>query len=326
MRAAVTGAAGFVGRSLVAALLKREYSVRAVLRPGRREPQEWGSRVATVRADLGAGVPEDALLDVDVVFHCAAQVRPTWDPAQYVRNNVAATRNVLAAAQVAGVRRVVHFSSVAVHGEDVDHHEAGESSPFSDRLRDPYVATKIQAEHVVEEARGRGLDVVVLRPGWVWGPHDLGLLGIARRLRRGPFPLPGPGTNVLHLVYVENLAWAAIQASHLDKARNEVLIIHDDSGLTAEGFLCGLARAIGVEPRIRHVPVPVALAGAALVEGLNRALRQDPAVTFYQVAILARNQGFSVERARRVLGYRPVVPLGEGMARTAQWITDALGG
>lgn len=324
MRAAVTGAAGFVGRSLVGVLLDRGDSVRALFRPPREEPPEWRGRAETVRADLGSGIPEKAWRDIDVVFHCAAQVRPTWDRRAYVRNNVLATRIVLEGSQAAGVRRVVHFSSIAVHGEDVDHRGADEGAPFSDPPSNPYVATKIEAERVVEEFRRRDLDVVVLRPGWVWGPHDPGILGIARQLRWGRFLLPGPGTSALHLVYVENLVHAAIQAALLERARKETFLIHDDFGLTAESFLRELAAAIGVQPRIRRIPVPLAFAGASLFEAVSRGLRRDPAVTRYQAAILARNQGFSVEKARRVLGYCPPIPFGEAMARTASWLNETL--
>jgi len=323
VRAAVTGAAGFVGRSIVDALLEGGDSVVAVLRPRHREPADWRGRAELVRADLAVELPASALRGVEVVFHCAAQVRPTWERERYVWSNVLGTRNVLEAAEAGGVRRVVHFSSLAVHGEHIDHRGADESAPFANPPPNPYVATKIDAERIVEEARGRGLDVAVLRPGWVWGPGDPGIEGIARELRRGRFLLPGPGSNVLHLAYVENLARAALLAGTVEAARNGAFIVHDELGLTSEDFVRKLAAAIGASGRIRHVPIPVALAGAAFVEVLCKAAHRDPVVTPYQVAILARNQGFSVGKARRVLGFRPVVPFEEGLARTARWITDS---
>ena len=321
MRAAVTGSAGFIGRAVVAALLDRDDSVVALLRKNHREPVEWRGRADLFRSDLVAGPPTAAMRDVEVVFHCAAQVRPTWDREAYVGNNVGATRNVLEAALAARVRRVVHFSSLAVHGEHVDHRDADESAPFANPPPTPYVATKIESERIVEEFRGRGLDVVVLRPGWVWGPGDPGTASIARHLQRGRILVPGSGSNVLHLAYIENVAGAALLAERVGAARNESFIVHDDFGVTTEGFFRKLAAALGVNPAIRHVPVALALAGAACVDAAYRAMRRNPALTRYQVAILARNQGFSVAKARGTLRFRPEVPLHEALARTARWVT-----
>ena len=323
MRAAVTGAAGFVGRAVVADLLGRGDSVVAILRDERQEPAEWRGRVEVFRADLADALPPGAMTDVEVVFHCAAQVRPTWDRHRYVRNNVRGTQTVLEAAFVAGVRRVVHFSSLAVYGEHIDHRGADESTPFANPPPNPYVATKIEAERVVEEFRGRGLDVVVMRPGWVWGPGDSGLGAIARQIRKGRLLVPGPGSNILHLVYVENLARAALLAADREGVRNEAFIVHDDLGLSADNFLRSVAAAVGVDPTIRHVPISLALAGAGLVEAASRAMHRDPIITRYQVAILAHNQGFSIGKARKMLDFRPQVPLEEGLARTVRWITES---
>lgn len=323
MRAAVTGAAGFVGRAVVAALLEQGDSVVAILRDQHEESAESRGRAEVLRADLADALPPGALTGVEVVFHCAAQVRPTWDRDRYVRSNVRGTRTVLEAALAAGVRRVVHLSSLAVHGEHIDHRGADESTPFANPPPNPYVATKIEAERVVEQFRGRGLDVVILRPGWVWGPGDSGLGAIVRQVRNGRLIVPGPGSNILHLVYVENLARAALLAAAGVGVRNEAFIVHDDLGLSAGEFLRRFAAAVGSNPRVRHVPISLALAGAAFVEAASRAMHRDPLLTRYQVAILAHNQGFSVGKARRMLDFRSQVPLEEGLVRTARWITES---
>jgi len=322
VRAAVTGSAGFIGRALVAALIDRGDSVVALLRKDHVEPAAWRGRADIFRSDLATGPPTEAMRDVEVVFHCAAQVRPTWEREAYSRNNVQATRSVLEAALAARVR-VVHFSSLAVHGEHIDHRDANESASFANPPPNPYVETKIESERVVEEFRGRGLNVVVLRPGWVWGPGDSGTASIARQLRRGRILIPGRGSNVLHLVYIDNVVGAALLADRVAAAQNEAFIVHDDFGLTTDDFTRKVAAALGVNPTIRHVPVSLALAGAACIEVGSRLMRRDPFLTRYQVAILARNQGFSIAKARGTLGFRPEVTLDEALARTARWITES---
>ena len=103
-------------------------------------------------------------------------------------------------------------------------------------------------------------------------------------------------------------------------------VIYDamyDPGLTTDDFARKVAAALGVNPTIRHVPVSLALAGAACIEVGSRLMRRDPFLTRYQVAILARNQGFSIAKARGTLGFRPEVTLDEALARTARWITES---
>ncbi len=327
MVSVVTGASGFIGSHLVAALVRRGNPVRAILRPSASQPYGWDDRVEVVRADLADGLLRPVLEGADTVFHCAAQVRPTADLEEYVRNNVVATRNLLASAGAVPVRRFVHFSSAAVHGEHVDHRDADEASPFSIPPPNPYVATKIEAERVAGEEHRRGrLEVTVLRPGWVWGPGDRNVLRIARQLRRKVFPLPGSGTNLLHLAYVENVVQGAILAAESPRAAGETFLLHDDAGVTAKQFLGRLGGAIGAHVRFVHIPLGLLLPGAAAVERIARAARVRPMATRYQVSILARHQGFSIEKARRVLGFRPQVGFDEAITMTSRWVLGALRG
>ncbi len=319
MTFAVSGAGGFIGNHLVRAIEATDTPVVAFVRPGR--PVSFGSSVQTVFLDLAAGVPAESLKDVDVVFHCAGQVRPARGTATYWRNNVLATRNLLEAAASASVKRFVHFSSVAVHGEDRDHIGATEDAPFATPPSDPYVATKIEAERTVQGYRGTGgMQVTILRPGWVWGPGDPGMLRIATQLRRGFFLIPGRGTNRLHITYVENLVRAALLASQTRAAADETFLVHDDASLTMARFMAWFAEALGVRVRWLRIPPWLALRGAAFVSAASGMLGLPPSLTRYEIAILVYEQGFSVEKAKRILDLRPWVAVEEGLRKTSRWV------
>lgn len=325
MVAVVTGAGGFIGRHLTKALVSRGESVRAMVRPGRGDFIQSGPLVEPWQADLAMEAPLAAFQDAETVYHCAAQVRPPADLSAYRRNNVTATANVLQACLDAHVHRVVHFSSVAVHGEDVDHANADEASPFANPPPNEYVSTKIEAELI-----GKGmidsedLPLTVLRPGWVYGPGDSGVLRIARQLRRGFFPVPTPPSDLLHLTYVDNVVHGALLAAQSPRALGETFFVHDHAGLSLQSFLEEFARRLDVEPRLLSVPSRLAEVGAGLAEKASRAMGRSPPVTRYQVAMLAHRQGFAIGKAQRVLGFEPVVPPLEGLRRTARWCVGVL--
>lgn len=321
MTVLVTGATGFIGGRLTRTLLGQGAEVRLIVRPTSQVPDEYLRHAEVVYGDLAEGPLPEAFRDVEVVFHCAAQVQPTRDPIVYYRNNVLATRYVLEASRPAEVPRVVHFSSVAVHGEHIDHHEADESAPMASPPPTPYVATKIAAENLVEEARQEGLDVVTLRPGWVWGPEDRSTLRIVRQLRRGWFPLPGDGKNVLHLAFIDNVVQAARLAAKSKEASSETFLIHDNHGVTARGLLERLSAALGLVFRMVQVPVSLLRTGAALLSMAD--FKWVEGVTPYQVDLLAHDQGFSTGKARTTLGFRPSVSFEEAIQKTVAWVRGA---
>ena len=198
MRVAVTGAAGFLGRSIVRRCSDQGDRVLACVSHRSGQEQELVRRAeSVVHTDLAGSFDAAHFDGIDVVFHCAAQVRPAVR-AHFLTGNVAVTRNVITAAAEAGVGCVIYFSSVAVHGEHQDHVGTDECGAFCSKPPSPYVESKITAELVAREiACQRNLRLVVLRPAWVWviAPrrrlHDLGREhGRDARSRRLPSGAP----------------------------------------------------------------------------------------------------------------------------------------
>jgi nucleoside-diphosphate-sugar epimerase len=271
---------------------------------------------------------DEATRRVDVVYHLAAAVSD-WGPlAHFRRVNVEGTRNVLEAAAGNGVRRVVYTSSTAVHGfpdaQDMDEDWPQPATPF------PYCQSKQEAEALALDYHRRGkLQVVIVRPGDIFGPGDrVVLLRMSKLIEAGAVALIAGGAKLGALTYVENLADGLILAGTVEGAAGHTYIITDGIKLTWRAYFDKLALALGV-PRPRFSISPAFVhAAAGILESLYRLLRirTRPPITRYLVTHLSTDYHFSINRARRELGYEPCVGIDEAVVRTADWYRSAVGG
>jgi nucleoside-diphosphate-sugar epimerase len=318
--ALVTGATGFLGGHVAAALVARGYRVRAFSRrtSGLDALERLG--VEVVRGDL-ADVPSlvDAASGVPLVFHAAGRISD-WGPREaFVAANAEGTRNVVAACQEAGVRRLVHLSSLTVLGLPRDGRVVSEETPTAAPSRgDFYTETKLAGERLVREAHGRrGLATTVVRPGAIWGPGDPNVVPrIVRLLRRGAMPYVGGGGNLLGLSHVDNLVPGLVLAGETLAAEGQLYHLTDGEEITAREAIDAIADALGVpRPRL-SMPRWAVLGAAALVEASARVLgRSDPPpLTRYGARFVSCHARYDLGKARRELGYDLVVPFREGVA------------
>ena len=316
----VTGATGFVGGRLVAALAERGYRVRALTRraTGLETLLPCGAEV--VRGDLADPASlVRAAEGVGLVFHAAGRVSD-WGPREaFFAANVEGTRNLVAACREAGVARLVHLSSLTVLGLPRDGRVVDERTPPAPPARgDFYTASKLEGERIVCEAHGVGdLATTVVRPGAIWGPGDPNVVPrIVRLLRRGAMPYVGGGRNLVGLVHVENLVRGLLLAGCVPAAAGDLYHLTDGEEITAREAVDGIADALGVaRPRL-SLPFPLVLAVAAFVEGTARALRlrRPPPLTRYGARFVACHARYDLAKARRELGYAPAVSFRKGVA------------
>ena len=317
----VTGATGFLGGHLAAALVSRGHRVRALSRrtSGLDALERLGvevfrgdlaDRESLVRAARGA----------DVVFHAAGRVSD-WGPREaFLAANAEGTRNVVAACLEAGVRRLVHLGSLTVLGLPRDGRVVSETTPTALPARgDFYTESKLAGERCVVDAHGqRGLSTTVVRPGAIWGPGDPNVVPrIVRLLRRGAMPLVDGGRNLLGLSHVDNLVLGLVLAADAGVAAGQLYHVTDGEEITAREALDAIADALGVaRPRL-SLPFGVVLGAAALVEGAAWALRlkRPPPLSRYGVRFVSCHARYDLGKARRDLGYEPVVSFREGVAR-----------
>jgi nucleoside-diphosphate-sugar epimerase len=317
----VTGATGFLGGHLAAALVSRGYRVRAISRrtSGLDALERLG--VEVVRGDL-ADVPSLVLAvsGVGLVFHAAGRVSD-WGPREaFLRANAEGTRNVVAACQEAGVGRLVHLSSLTVLGLPRDGRVISESTPTAlPASGDFYTESKLAGERSVLEAHGKnGLSTTVVRPGAIWGPGDPNVVPrIVRLLRRGAMPYVSGGRNLLGLSYVDNLVLGLVLAAQAASAAGQLYHVTDGEEISAHEAIDAIADALGVErPRV-SLPYWAVLGAAGLVEASASVLRlrRPPALTRYGVRFVSCHARYDLAKARRELGYEPVVSFREGVER-----------
>ncbi len=318
--ALVTGATGFLGGHVAAALVASGTRVRALSRRSSGLDGLERLGVEIVRGDL-ADLPSliDAASGVPLVFHAAGRISD-WGPREaFVAANVVGTRNVVAACQEAGVARLVHLSSLTVLGLPRDGRVVSESTPTAVPSRgDFYTETKLAGERLVREAHGRrGLSTTVVRPGAIWGPGDPNVVPrIVRLLRRGAMPYVDGGRNLLGLSHVANLVPGLVLAAEAPAAAGQLYHLTDGEEVTAREAIDAIADALGVARPRRSMPRWAVLGTAALVEAAATALgRTDPPpLTRYGARFVSCHARYDLGKARRDLGYEPAVSFREGVA------------
>lgn len=318
----VTGAAGLLGRHVVDLLVQDGEHPRALVRPGESlgglDREAVDVRVADVRDRQGL---REALEGVHDVLHCAAKTGPWGPEREYVSTNVVALEDLIRLAQRAGARRVVHVSSITVHGNDV-RGMADEDAPLVTEPN-PYSRSKVAGERLVRRLVDReGAPVTVVRPGWIYGPRDVASFGrFAQMIEAGSMVMIGSGANHVPLVYVRDAARGVIQAARADSARGGTYLLVNDEPVTQREYLHAIAQALEVPPPERRIPYRLALATGAVAETATRWAhrRQPPPITRYGIQLLGGENRFRVARARRDLGFAPQVPMVEGVREAVAW-------
>lgn len=318
--ALVTGAAGFIGGWLAEHLaLENGAQVRGLVHPSKSAAWLRPAGVELVAGDVtDAARMREVAAGCDLVFHLAAwlDTPPSADVAW--ATNVAGTENVLAAA--ADAERFVYVSSIMVYGA-VAAGRVGEGHPYGTwhPTLEPYGATKIEAEHRVFQAfRETGLPITVIRPANVYGPRAGAWLprGL-RRIRVGRPILIGGGRGFAHPVYVKNLVDGLALAAQEEAAIGEAFNISDGVAMTWRDFYARYAELIGRQPRALPTSVAYLLAGIRMLRA--RFTGGLPSLTFRLVRQTVGRPAYSIEKARRLLGYEPHVSFDEGMAQVAAW-------
>ncbi|MCA1844971.1 MAG: NAD-dependent epimerase/dehydratase family protein [Actinobacteria bacterium] len=327
MLAFVTGGTGFVGGRLVDALLEGGHKVRALVRDPARAPLLQRSGVELVRGDLARpdGLDE-AVAGAAVAFHCAGLVGDWLRPDEAQRVNVEGTRVLLAACAAAGAARVVYLSSLSVYGLG-QHRGTDESAPLRySGGSDAYIDSKIDAERMVRMYVDRaGPEVVILRPGFIYGPGDrLFLPKVLAALGGGQFAYVGDGTKLLNLSYVDDVAAAMLLAATVPAAAGQTYNVTDGTETSLRDFVEFLCRELGIPAPTKRIPPPVAFAACYAAEALARARRakQAPRLSRGRMRFLYYNQLYSGDKARRQLGYRPRYTYREGIAPTLAWYRE----
>ncbi len=330
MKVLVTGAAGFLGGHLVDMLVERGDEVRAMVRPV-ENASHLGmlDGVEVVQGDLTDRESlKRAVQGVQRVYNVAAKTGPWGLEKVYTATNVWGVADLITAAMDAGVQRIVHTSSITVYG----HHLHGiitEDQPFHAE-DNPYSRTKIAGEKLVADfVKERGAPIVVVRPAWIYGPRDTASFGrFVALVESGKGFLIGSGKNIVPVVYVRDVAQGLIKAGDAgDEAIGQAYTLADDRRVTQAEYLNTIADFLEAPPVTRKLPY-VALYSAGrtaelLWQAMGRRKSAPPPVTTYGVTLMGGNQEFSIEKARRELGYQPEYDVIRGVHDGVSWYLEA---
>jgi dihydroflavonol-4-reductase len=320
MTVLVTGASGFIGQGLTRRLLERGTAVRVLVRDSGRLAGLGLDGVEVVEGDITDPAAVDrAVAGTEVVFAIAGTFRePNLSNARYREVNVAGVRHTLEAANRHGVRRVVHCSTVGIHGK-VEGPPATEAAPIApDGI---YEETKAEGDQLaLRFGRENGLEVVVIRPASVYGPGDTRLLKLFKLARKKHVLLLGPGTCGYHLVYIDDLVGAFLLAADAPGVAGEAFLVAGPEQSSLNQLVTTLARVLdNPQPKIIRLPAqPVRLLGH-LCEVVCRPLGIAPPLYRRRVDFFINNRAYDIGKAKRCLGYAPAVGLVEGLERTAAW-------
>lgn len=338
--ALVTGSSGWLGKRFVRLLAARDFEhqdlrdlpgnlkLRCLVPPGQpsAEVAAMGSQVEVITGDLRNPLDCARFLEGAggaCLFHTAGVIHPKR-VREFYSVNVDGTRNVLEAAESAGVRRAVVVSSNSPLGCNPHaDHLFDESSPYNPYMN--YGRSKMQAEMVVKQVEGRGkLETVIVRPPWFYGPDQpLRQTQFFSMIRQGKGPIVGTGENLRSMVYIDNLCQGMLLAALREKARGQVYWIADSRPYSMKEIIDTVERLLAEEFKMAVKYQRLRLPGVAS----EIALLADKAIQtmgFYQMKIhvlseMNKTIACSIVKAERELGYRPTIALEEGMRRSIAW-------
>jgi len=314
MRIFVTGASGFVGGAATQALGLAGHTVRAMSRSAKSDPVIAERGGTPVRCDL-EDVTAAHLGDAEAIVHCAAFVEQ-WGPVEaWKRFNIDGTARMLAAARGAGAKRFIHISTESVLWRGQHLRGVDETYPRAPNSPYPYSWTKARAEELVEAANAPEFQTIILRPRFIWGPGDTTLLPVIEHMAKsGQWQWINDGQAKTSTTHIANLVHA-IELALTRGHGGQVYFILDDGVRTMKEIISAIAATRGITLPNKSVPSWAADTLAAVVEGAWRTfnLKGEPPVTRFGAMIMSRDSVLIDAKARRDMGYAPVISVEEGL-------------
>ena len=317
MKVLITGAGGFIGSHLVDSQLEQGHDVRAVdLHLNLLQPQSANPYLEAICGDITDKNLLNKLVDgVEVIYHLAsAHLDVSLSDEHYRRVNVGATRSLLEAASMAGVRRFVQCSSVGVIG-DVENPPADETTDC--HPTNIYEQTKLEGEReALSYSHRTGLPVVVMRPAWVYGPRCPRTSKLMRTISKGRFLFFGNGQNMRHPVYIKDAVKGLELCAIAEGVNGEVFIIAGESALPVAKLVSVMSRELGVRSPKLHLPIALGLLGGYSLEMVFKLIGKQPPFSRRSVDFFLKHNAYKIDKAKRILNYQPQVDLRTGIKKT----------
>lgn len=325
MKIFLTGVSGFVGKNLMAFLIKQGHDVIGHVRTDQGPNDHLSQKLSHVNL-LNPNEVQDELSDVDVVIHCAALVSIWSSPEAFYQNNVLVTKILLESAKQAGVQRLIFLSCASVVMQDRQALlNISESLPLSNRDELPYVKSKALAEALVIEAATESFKTIALRPAFIWGQGDIIDRQIGQAANNGKFGWFNQGDYLYSTCYIENLYLAVSRALTSDLF-GEAFFITDGEPVSFRSFMSERLRIGGFPIPSLSISNRFAWALARFTENGWKylPLKGFPPITREIVRLTGLPFTLSIEKAKQQLDYHPTYSVLQGLKHLSSQLENHL--
>jgi len=321
----ITGGTGFIGSRLALRCVAMGYRVQVLGQTTKSSEHDNGMILENsgIKVITGSVMDKDGLKEwlqgVDLVFHLAAVQHEMNVPDQKFWDvNVTGTQNMLEASIEAGVKRFVHGSTIGVYGTALQGNVHEQSHVEPDNI---YGVTKLEGEQLVASFHDR-IPTVIIRISETFGPGDRRLLKLFRVIKRNMFFMIGPGHNLHHLIYIDDLIDGLLLASREEKAVGHMFVLAGKEVLSTNEMVNTIAAYFGTTLPAFRAPLWVCMFIAAVLEGTLRPLGIQPPLHRRRMDFFKKSFTFSQDLARDQLGFIPQIDFRQGVASTAQWYQE----
>jgi nucleoside-diphosphate-sugar epimerase len=325
MRVLITGGTGFIGSRLALACAAKGYDVVAI----GQQNTDAEARNYRVLGEAGIRIVLGSVLDapmlsanlagIDVVFHLAAAQHEANVPDKTFWDiNVEGTRNLLSACVERRVKRVVHGSTIGVYGAALTGEITEDSPTVPDNI---YGVTKLEGEKLVLSFANH-LPVIAIRISETYGPGDRRLLKLFRGIKKKMFFLIGPGENLHHLIFIEDLIQGFFAAANSSNGVGQVFLLAGPASVSTNEMVETIATQVGGHVPQMRVPLRPLLIVASMLETICRPMGIQPPLHRRRMDFFKKSFSLSTKKAHAMLGFVPKVSFRDGVATTAQWYKE----
>lgn len=326
----ITGATGFIGKRLVAALSEVDAGISVLARNGRKaeELKAQFPKIKIIPGDLEN--PDEYiryLSSINTIYHLGAKTGIWGDREEFEKANYYGTKNLVDAAKKYGANKFIYYSTQNVtyrYGFFVRPKLQDQNTPYlnENEYRDYYSLSKTKAEKYVLAKNREGFFATAIRPGWAWGPGDTNLFSpIVAMTQKRLIVMTGGSQNLAATSYVDNINHAAILAGQNPHAGGKAFYVTDDHPVTVRKFIYDLLDAAGLPFPNVFLPYFIAYPFTAGMEFAYRffKLKGRPPLTRFDVYALAKDMLIDISASKKILGYQPIVSYAEGMKQFKFW-------
>lgn len=308
----ITGASGFLGKSIVKKLLKNNQEVKVLI--PKKEKIENFKECKIFHKDINDDLTE-VTKGIEVIIHCAAYMvtGKIADKEEAYNTNVRGTKNIIEAAIKNRVKRFIHISSVAAMGETKEADEENMVEPTS-----IYGKTKLEGEKIVLKYKNK-INATVIRPSIIYGPGKLHAINkIIEAIAKKRFVIFGSGKNKFNLIYIDDIAEVIIKTIDIKKTKGQVYII--SSTVITLKELCEIIAKKLNKKRPISLPIWLGKLSAIILEEISKRTRLKTLLTISMIEYFTSDRSFITEKGKRDISYNSKIDIETGLENSIDWL------